>query len=302
MNEPVYAVVVTRNRKALLRECLAAVGRQSRPVDRIVVIDNASTDGTAEMVSGAFAHVELVRLEENAGGAGGFHEGLRRAHEAGARWIWLMDDDTIPEQDALEQLLGAAEPDGLPRPLLLASKAVWTDGSLHPMNTPGTDRRSVDRMARAASLQLVPLRSATFVSLLVSREAIDRYGLPHAHYFLWSDDIEYTARVTRRDPAYLVPRSVVQHATETAYTSVTSTGGRFYFHVRNTLLMLRSRSWALDEKLALVHSLVTTTVAYLRANRFDAESRGVVLAGLRDGVKPVARISPEGPPPPRAAA
>jgi GT2 family glycosyltransferase len=293
MSAGITAVVVTHNRKALLRECLAALGRQSVPPDRVLVIDNASSDGTGEMVSGAFPHAELVRLEQNVGGAGGFHEGLRRAHESGAAWVWLMDDDTIPDEDALEQLLLAAEPDGLPRPLLLASKAVWTDGSLHPMNAPGTDRRDVDRMVRAAARHLVPLRSATFVSLLVSREAIDRHGLPNAHYFIWSDDIEYTARVTRRDPAYLVPRSVVRHATTTAYTSVTSSGGRFYFHVRNTLLMLRSRSWALDEKLALVYSLVTTSAAYLRANRFDAASRGVVLAGLRDGLKRVEGIGPE---------
>jgi rhamnopyranosyl-N-acetylglucosaminyl-diphospho-decaprenol beta-1,3/1,4-galactofuranosyltransferase len=163
------------------------------------------------------------------------------------------------------------------------------------MNAPGTDRRNVDRMTRAAAQQLVPLRSATFVSLLVSREAIDRHGLPHAHYFIWSDDIEYTARVTRRDAAYVVPRSVVKHATKTAYTSVTSTGGRFYFHVRNTLLMLRSRSWALDEKLALVHSLVTTTLDYLRENGFDSASRDIVVAGVRDGFRPVRRISPAGP-------
>jgi hypothetical protein len=58
---------------------------------------------------------------------------------------------------------------------------------------------------------------------------------------------------------------------------------------------LRSRSWALDEKLALVYSLVTTSAAYLRANRFDAASRGVVLAGLRDGIKPIDRIRPAGP-------
>src|SRR5436305_13406805 len=182
MSEKVCAVVVTHNRKALLRQSLAALGSQTVPPDRILVIDNASADGTSGMVSGAFPHAELVRLERNVGGAGGFHEGMRRAHETGADWIWLMDDDTIAAEDALEALLAAAEPNGLPRPLLLASKAVWTDGRLHPMNAPGTDRRSFDRLVRAAARKLVPLRSATFVSLLVSRDAIDRHGLPRAQH------------------------------------------------------------------------------------------------------------------------
>src|SRR3954454_14330220 len=278
----VCAVVVTHNRREMLQGCLGALARQTAQVDRVVVIDNASTDGTADLVRDEFPDADLLRLEENAGGAGGFHEGMRRAAAQGFDWMWLMDDETIASETGLEELLraSAAEPEAL----LLASRAVWTDGTLHPMNAPGTDRRSFDRLVDAASHGLLPLRSATFVSLLVSRRAVHRHGLPHAHYFIWSDDIEYTARVTRRDPGYVVPSSVVTHATRTAYTAVSSTGGPFYYHVRNTLYMLRSGSWSLVEKLALVHALLTTTVAYLRENGID-KGAGVVLAGLRDGLK-----------------
>jgi GT2 family glycosyltransferase len=276
----VCAVVVTHNRRETLRKCLWAVAGQTAPLARVMVVDNASSDGTAEMVAAEFSEVEVVRLERNVGGAGGFHEGMRRA--SGFEWVWLMDDDTLPSSDALAELLRAGS--DVPA-LLLASKAVWTDGRLHPMNAVGPDRRSFDRLARSASVGLLPIRSATFVSLLVHRDAIDRYGLPHAEYFIWSDDIEYTARVTRRDPGYLVPSSVVVHATKTAYTAASSTGDRFYYHVRNTLYMLRSRSWALDEKLGLAYALATSTAEFLRAHRFDATSRGVVLAGLRDGMR-----------------
>jgi rhamnopyranosyl-N-acetylglucosaminyl-diphospho-decaprenol beta-1,3/1,4-galactofuranosyltransferase len=279
----VCAIVVTHDRRELLRRCLGALAGQTAPPDHVLVIDNASTDGTGDMVRDEFPDAELVRLDHNAGGAGGFHEGMRRAHATGADWIWLMDDDTIASETALEELLRAST--NAPDAVLLASKAVWTDGRLHPMNAPGPDRRSFDRLVTAAADALLPLRSATFVSLLVRRDAIDRHGLPHAHYFIWSDDIEYTARVTRTDAGYVVPASVVTHATGTPYTAVSSTGGRFYFHVRNTLYMLRSRSWALDEKLALLHALVTSTIAYMRENRFDATSRGVVVAGMRDGLR-----------------
>ena len=278
-DDRVCAIVVTHNRRDMLRKCLWALAGQTAPLARVTVVDNASSDGTAEMVAADFPEVEVVRLERNVGGAGGFHEGMRRA--SGFDWLWLMDDDTIPAADALAALLEAGSE---VEALLLASKAVWTDGRLHPMNAPGPDRRSFARLVGAASLRLLPIRSATFVSLLVHRDAIARYGLPHAEYFIWSDDIEYTARVTRRDPAYLVPASVVVHATKTAYTAASSTGERFYYHVRNTLYMLRSRSWALDEKLGLVYALVTSSAEFLRANRFDAKSRAVVRKGLRDGL------------------
>ena len=81
----VSAVVVTRNRRALLVECLAALATQSRPPDRIIVVDNASTDGTVELLKERYPEVEVLVLASNQGGAGGFHEGIRAAHAAGIK-------------------------------------------------------------------------------------------------------------------------------------------------------------------------------------------------------------------------
>ena len=220
----VCAVVVTYNRRALLLECLAAVAAQTVPVDRVLVVDNASTDGTAALVRDAHPGVELLELPENGGSAGGFHAGMRQAHAAGFEWLWLMDDDTIPSPTALQELLAAAAslPDG--PPALLASRIVWTDGRLHPMNLPGFERGRPDVVVAAAQRRLLALRTATFPSLLVHRTAVDRHGLPLAGYFLWSDDIEYTARILRTDPGYLVPASVAEHRTREPHTAISASG------------------------------------------------------------------------------
>lgn len=273
----IWAVIVTRDRLALLKQCLAALRAQTRAPDRILVVDNASTDGTAAWLAEQ-PDVETLRLEENAGGAGGFHAGLERAHAQGAEWAWLMDDDTIPRPDALEQLL---RPDD-PAAILRSSVAVWKDGRLHPMNVPGVERERIEPLVEAAPAHLLPLRTATFVSLLVHRSAVDRFGLPEARYFIWSDDIEYTARVTRGGGRMvLVADSVVEHRTEQPYTAVTSTGDRFYYHVRNSLYMVRGRSWSTLEKASLLYLLALTSLQYLRAGG----SARVVLRGLRDGVR-----------------
>ncbi len=161
----VWAVVVTRNRRELLEECLRALAAQTRPPNRILVIDNASTDGTAETVRERHPEAELLPLPENLGGAGGFHVGLREAHAGGAEWVWLMDDDTIPEPGALAALLAApAALHGLGQPLLLSSRAVWTDGRLHPMNEPSF-KREPDHFVACCERGLLPLRMATFVFL-----------------------------------------------------------------------------------------------------------------------------------------
>ena len=277
----IWAVVVTRDRRDLLEECLHALTAQTRRPDHVLVVDNASSDGTPELLAGKYPNVEVLSLDANRGGAGGFAAGLERAHAGGAAFTWIMDDDTIPEVRALEELLAAAQADVDPPPLLLSSVARWTDGRLHPMNLPGIERERFAGFARAAEQGLLPLRVTTFVSLLVARAAIDRFGLPDPAFFIWSDDLDYTGRVTRAGGGgYLVPGSVVHHKTARPHTALTASGERFYFHVRNTLWMLRGGAWGPAEKLSLVYLLVPQVAAYLRAGG----SAAAVGRGLRDGV------------------
>jgi rhamnopyranosyl-N-acetylglucosaminyl-diphospho-decaprenol beta-1,3/1,4-galactofuranosyltransferase len=280
----VCAVVVTYNRRPLLEECLAALAAQTRAVDHVLVVDNASTDGTADLVRERFPDVELLAMKENEGGAGGFHEGMKRAAEGGWDWLWLMDDDTIPTTGALEALLSARNRiNGLPEPIMLASKAVWNDGNWHPMNFVGARLSSYPEFLDAGVKGLLTFRMATFVSLLVRTDAVHRYGLPHKHYFIWSDDIEWTARVLRSERGYLVPDSVVHHKTKTAHTAP-ETGDKFYFAIRNGLYLLRSSS--LDWKEKIGHSMVVAEQVrrYLLHERFRPHALRIVGRGVRHGL------------------
>ncbi len=153
MEPKVCAVVVTHNRLALLRECLSALEAQTRRPDRVLLVDNASTDGTGDALRAEFPAVELVSLPDNRGGAGGFQAGLEAAQAGEEEWFWLMDDDTIARSDALAALLAAsaAIADLPPAPVLLASRVVWRDGRLHPMNTPGLRAQRCGPLGRERS-------------------------------------------------------------------------------------------------------------------------------------------------------
>jgi rhamnopyranosyl-N-acetylglucosaminyl-diphospho-decaprenol beta-1,3/1,4-galactofuranosyltransferase len=281
----VACAVVTRDRRELLRESLAAIAAQTVPVASVVVVDNASSDGTPGMVRAEFPHADLVELTENVGGAGGFHAAIERAHASGAKWVWVMDDDTIARPDALERLISAPWREaGLPEPALLASRVDWSDGKPHPMNTPILRRRDADGLIRAAGAGLLPLRSATFVSLLVARRAIERYGLPRREFFLQADDVEFTARILRTEAGYLVPDSVVEHRTATAHT-FTDDPFRFYHHLRNTLYMLRGEAWDPAEKPALAWVVLDSSARFMSRNRWSAASARTVARALRDGLR-----------------
>jgi rhamnopyranosyl-N-acetylglucosaminyl-diphospho-decaprenol beta-1,3/1,4-galactofuranosyltransferase len=79
----VVAVILTYNRKDLLKECLQAIARQTRVPDAVVVMNNGSTDGTDDMLAAEFPQVPEVRLPENIGPAGGYHELMKYAYASG---------------------------------------------------------------------------------------------------------------------------------------------------------------------------------------------------------------------------
>ncbi len=292
----VCAIVVTHNRKEMLRECLVALAAQEQRPDRVLVVDNASTDGTPAMVTRDHPGVDLLALDANEGGAGGFHEGIKRAHADGAEWMWLMDDDTIPHPTALSELLLALtrlEP--LPRPAILSSKVLWSDGRVHPMNAGGPERRRLERVFDGAERGLVPMRYATFVSLLLHRGAVDRHGLPLKHFFVWSDDIEYTGRVLGSEPGYLVPTSVALHKTASPHTAMSAPPERFFYHVRNTLFIIRGPGRSRRDKLIFVWVLVSSIPLYLRKHPTRA-SVAAIARGLRDGLRPLPGPDPRAQP------
>jgi rhamnopyranosyl-N-acetylglucosaminyl-diphospho-decaprenol beta-1,3/1,4-galactofuranosyltransferase len=287
--ERVCAIVVTYNRRELLRRCLKALAGQRRALDATVVVDNASSDGTADMVRAEFPAVQLLRLDRNAGGAGGFQHGLAWGYDRAHDWLWLLDDDTIAQPDTLAALLdGAARAPG-GQPLLVTSQVRWTDGRLHPMNRPVARWRDRARMAEAAAHGLVALRYATFVSVALRREAVERFGLPRAEYFIWGDDVEYTARILRHEPGYLVPESRVHHWTAEPHAAAAPTSDRFYFHARNTLLTLRGTSFTGLERVDHARYLARTAVTYVRVNRRDRRRLRLLARALRDGLRGATR-------------
>jgi rhamnopyranosyl-N-acetylglucosaminyl-diphospho-decaprenol beta-1,3/1,4-galactofuranosyltransferase len=290
MGASVCAVVVTHNRSALLRTCLDKLAAQHRAPERVLVVDNASTDGTAALVRAEYPETELLSLEVNEGGAGGFHEGMKRAYETGCEWLWLLDDDTFAEPSALAELLGAADRlTELPAPTLLASVVLWRDGTPHPMNFPTVERRRMRRVIAAVQRGLMPIRTATFVSLLVHRSLVERHGLPLKYFFLWSDDIEYTSRaVLSGELGLLVPTSVVVHETVSAADFRSAPPDRFYYHARNTLFMARGPQRPPRDRLLRYWIFVSTSVAYLLRHP-NLASAAAVTQALWDGVRDPSR-------------
>ncbi|MFL5885214.1 MAG: glycosyltransferase [Thermoleophilaceae bacterium] len=211
----VAALVLTRNRKDLLLECLAGIDAQTVRPDRIVVVDNASDDGTAELLEErGFASrddIAYSRLEHNEGGAGGYAHGIELALAQGTDWVWTMDDDAEPRPDALERLL-ESPPASDPGTVALASTVRNLDGSIDLLH-----RGYVGHFMRMAPRESYErgdhpeLGFSSFVGLLFRAEPARAEEPPPAEFFIGADDVEYTMRLRRHGRLRLVPESVIVH-------------------------------------------------------------------------------------------
>jgi rhamnopyranosyl-N-acetylglucosaminyl-diphospho-decaprenol beta-1,3/1,4-galactofuranosyltransferase len=211
----VCAVVVTYNRRELLARCIDAVLAQTAEVAELYVVDNASSDGTGEMLRARGyldrPEVRCVRLEENAGSSGGFAAGIAAARRSDADWIWVMDDDAEPEPNTLERLLAspaAREPDSA----ALCSSVVRPDGTIdtghrghfarRPRPLPLADYRD----GTAPELDFF-----TFVGLLLRTPAARAADPPKSELYIWCDDYEYSFRIREHGRIRLVPESRILH-------------------------------------------------------------------------------------------
>lgn len=284
----IVAVVVTYNRAELLQQCLDGLAAQTRAPDAVVVIDNASTDTSGAVARDHPLGADVHTLSENLGGAGGFSAGIAWAlTRYDPTWIWLMDDDTIPAPGALAALEEAAAKH--PGPLdVLASLPVWVDGRVHPMNASRVRiGASMQERSWAAALDAHPIRTASFVAIMLRAESCRRIGLPLADYFIWGDDTEYSGRLLRSAYGIQVATSVVEHRTKAFASWQTDPGPRFYYDVRNKLwVYCRSRAFTWWERIIYLGSAVTgwaSTIARSPAKRQLARHglRAVKDAALR---------------------
>lgn len=205
------AIVVTYNRKALLKECIQSLRNQVDKTD-IIIIDNMSTDGTAAMLKPLIDDKTIIyhSTGKNIGGAGGFYEGIKLAYKLGYKYYWLMDDDCIPKVDSLKQLkLADKKLDG--NYGFICSKVLWTNGDICLMNIP---KLSLSKKVTDFHTAILPIKMGTFVSFFTKRSVVEKVGLPIKEFFIWGDDVEYSQRISKLYPCYLVNDSIVIHKTK----------------------------------------------------------------------------------------
>lgn len=305
-HQRLVAVVVTYNRLEQLQGTVARLlATQDEGLHRIIVVDNASTDGTADwLATQKDPHLVIHRCAVNGGGAGGFEAGMRLAVDRfDPDWILVMDDDARPIPGAIETFCSAGRRDAM----AWAAAVYHPDGRICDMNRPTINpfwhRDVLWRTIRAvlagqgrngfhlnavdyAGTRYCPVDSGSFVGLFISRAAIEAVGYPDGSLFIYGDDVLYSLAMRQAGGQILFdPAILFEHD----FTTMTDADQRFrplwktYYHYRNLLMVYRLASggwfWLVLPFMAVKWSLKA---------RFHSGERmrylALVARGFRDGL------------------
>jgi len=291
----VAGVVVSWNGRTILPGLLESLLKQTQPLSEIVVVDNASTDGTVGLLKEQYPSVKVIRLESNEGVSGGYSAGLEYALARNYDWIWTLDQDSRPLPDTVEKLLSAYESfrerdrlgiiaplaidaaTGIPDPLFL-----WRGGQIRaPEASVGEGLTLVDMVISSGSL--------------IRREAILKAGLPRKDLFMDFVDYEHCLRLRRNGFLIAVvnecvmphtigePRSIKFLGKPQKWT--THTPWRDYYKVRNRAFVVWHQLPGFRAKLFVMRQFLKQVIGSLLYDPEKARRIHFMWRGLRDGIQ-----------------
>ena len=236
-------VIVTFNRKEAIRNALLRQFKQTIPAQKIIVVDNHSTDGTKEYIQDILDKnqdkIKYISLSENLGGSGGFYYGMKAALNENTDLIGISDDDASYDQDYFEKIIKIAESNSLD---MAFCGAMYNNGKLDPTTAKYLINENTLRfksaMVRDYQHGDFYVDNWSFVGPVFRTKMIKEIGLPNKDFFIWFDDSEYSIRMHQKGYRY----HVVPNAKINLYTKVISNKTplwKKYYGFRNEIYSIR---------------------------------------------------------------
>ncbi|MFG0704844.1 glycosyltransferase [Acinetobacter sp. TYF_19] len=197
----IATVVVTYNRSVLLQETIRSLLEQSFNIDKIILVNNCSTDNTESLLqdNGYLDHpiVDYLKLEENTGGAGGFYTGLKHLQDNyNFEYVWMMDDDAEPENKCLEVILKAMNETNADVGSCIVKNLDGSIDIFHRGEIINTVK-TIEHLPHSLIEGDQEVDFISFVGPLYKKEVIDKVGLPNKDFFIHNDDFDYSIRIKK---------------------------------------------------------------------------------------------------------
>lgn len=222
MNQKIGIVLVTYNRLPMLKQALQLFEEQTVLPAYILVVNNASTDGTTEFLrdweeqpSSIAKYVQNNKT--NLGGSGGFYTALQIAQEKEADWIWVSDDDAFPHKDALEKATSAIKKyQGKEDTISAICGQVNNHQQIdlhHRKRIYASGWKVIEQKVPAEEYrkEMFELNAFSYVGVIMNRRSLKQAGLPLKDYFIWYDDTEHSLRMSKQGKILCFPSIQIDH-------------------------------------------------------------------------------------------
>jgi len=231
----ISVAVLAYSRLETLKKLISSLKKQTRLPDEIIVV----FQGDDEKIWTWLLLQEGITLyrQRNLGSAGGFSKCIQYSIKNNHDWTWILDDDAIPEESALEELIDNRY---FKENILgfISSRIIKPSGVSYMSPVPADANIWYNTVLDDSCVEVV---RATWLGLLVSSRAVKKIGLPLEEYFLWDEDLEYTARIVKSFKCYCAINSVITHYQNDKFDPfLAGDGVKYNYWVRNrvcTILM-----------------------------------------------------------------
>lgn len=235
----ISASVVTYNRLEFLQDLVEALRNQTRKPDYIIVVDNSSTDGTKEWL--AEQEDLIVVFQDNVGSTGGQFRAIHTALNTDADYFWVMDDDVLPDENCIKNLIPELNENRVIAPLR------WNkEGTIffnEPISFNLTNPFSSIRNSLISQEYLdkfdnfIPVDGITFEGPIFHRNLIEKIGMPEYDFFIYADDSEFMMRAKKAN----LELGLIKNARLNRRLPVLEETSKFtwkhYYIVRNVIIL-----------------------------------------------------------------
>lgn len=284
----VYVVLANWNRTADTLECLESLTQQSYPNLRLLVVDNASTDGAPKLIEERFPQVEQVLNPKNLGFTGGYNAGMRASLQGGADFIFVLNNDTLLAPDTIQLLVDASTPEdvGMVSPMIFFAvepDKIWSaGGTVSRLTLEITDNHGREK-------KFSEITERDFLSgcaMLIKRPVLEKVGMFDDNFFWYYEDSDLSLRV--RQAGYrllLVPQAQIWHKVSMSSGGSDSPVER-YFMGRNSTLFFRKHIHGWRRLVIIIWRALSTVKIILRLliNKRPKSARAY-LRGMWDGFR-----------------
>jgi GT2 family glycosyltransferase len=254
MPQPLLSIVILNtNRRDDTLACLESLSKSTYTNLKIIVLDNSSTDGSAEAIRSTYPDVQIVSLTENLGYAGNNNVGIEKALEQGADWVLILNEDTILDQGCITELVDVGEIDpkiGIVGPMVyhynepgVIQSAGGMLGKYWQSQHLGQNENDAGQFQSPHAVEWI-----SGCAILVRRAAIERAGMLDASFFIYWEETEWCIRIARSGWKIIhVPQAKIWHkGVQRDYQPKPSFT---YYGTRNHLLTLSKHSAPLSVKI-----------------------------------------------------